>query len=164
MMAQRDVSKIQPDVSPGVLVRPIKVLAVMGPIFFALAWMAIGFYAFFQIHAWGVKYDRKMAMIERGEVKPDTLCVTNVSEDKDHDGWFVAIGKGGKAVAWRSVNKVDDIQVGGTVAAYRFDDAYLIPQFDRGGFRWGKWVFLAVGLLPIPVIGGILLFKTLRGR
>lgn len=163
-MVQRNISNNQSGVAQSMLPHALNSMAVAGPAFFALLWMAFGIFAFFQIHAWGVEYDRKMTMIERGEVKPDALNVTSVSADKDHGSWYVAIGKGKKAVAWRSVDKVDDVVVGGPVTAYRFGDDYLIPRFDRGGHHWGKWVFLAVGLLPVPVIGGVLLFKTFRGR
>ena len=163
-MSPTDASQNPSTDPPPALLRPMKAMAVVGPIMFALMWMGFGLFAFFQIQAWGVAFDRKMAMIERGEVKPDTLSVTGLSEDKKHGGWNIAMGKEAKAVAWRTTNDVEEIRVGSTVAAYRFDDAYLIPRFDRGGHEWGKWVFLAIGFLPLPVIGLVLLVKVLRGR
>lgn len=163
-MDQKDIPDAERNASQSALAAPLRAMSVLGPIFFALIWTAFGLFAFFQIHAWGVEYDRKMAMIERGEVKPETLHVTGVSEDKEHGGWHIAIGKNGKAVAWRSDNKIEDIRVGSAVTAYRFGDSYLIPRFDRGGHSTGKWIFLAFGLLPWPVIGGVLLFKILRRR
>jgi hypothetical protein len=63
---------------------------------------------------------------------------------------------------------VDDLHVGSPVTAYRFGtptapaiypDGYLIPRFDHGPNKWGPFV---IGLLPIPVAGGILLFKECR--
>ena len=162
-MDKDDTSKSQSGLRQSALVRYFKLLGLVGPLLFAVAWMAFGIFAFFLIRAWGIQYDRRMAMIERGEIKPEMLHVMSISKDEDR-GWSIALGNGDKPIEWRSDNKIDDISVGGKVAAYRFGDKYLIPQFDRGGFNWGKWVFLGVGLLPIPVIGGVVLFKRLRAR
>jgi hypothetical protein len=147
----------------GMSVLLLKAWGVVVPIICALVWMAFGLSLFVQIRAWGVAYDRKMGMIERGEVRPETLCVMELSKDKEH-GWHIAMGKNGKAVAWRTDSKIEGIQVGSTVAAYRFGDTYLIPRFDRGGFHWAKWVFLVVALLPLPIVGGVLLFQIFRRR
>jgi hypothetical protein len=142
----------------------MKVMAIVGPIIFALIWMGFGIFAFFLIHSWGVEYDHKLETIKRGEVKPITLYVTDLSENKKSRNWNVAIGVGGKAVAWRSPNDVAGLQLGSPVTAYRFGDNYLIPQFDRGGHHWGEWIFLAFGMLPLPIIGVIILVSLLRGR
>jgi hypothetical protein len=151
-----------PDGNQAAWLRPVTALAVVEVGLFAAVWMGFGVFAFVMVHRWGVEFDRKMEMIGRGEVKPETLRVVGISQDKEHGGWNVSLGKGGKAVAWRSDNKVEDLRVGSETDAYRFGDGYLVPRFDRGGHHWGKWVFLGFGLLPLPVAGGALLFKTLR--
>jgi hypothetical protein len=142
----------------------MKVMAIVGPIVFALIWMGFGLFAFFLIGSWGVEYDRKMEMINRGEVKPMALYITDLSKNKNSGNWNVAIGSGGRPVAWRTTNEIEGVRVGSTVNAYRFGDDYLIPQFDRGGHHWGKWIFLGFGLLPVPIFGIVLFVRLLRRR
>jgi hypothetical protein len=140
--------------------RTMKIMPRVGLILFALIWMSFGLFLFFLIHTWDIEYNRKMAMIDRGEVNPVTLIVLGVSEDKNNGGWKVSLGPGGKAVAWRTISKKEQLHTGDSVIAYRFDDNYLIPQVD-GGFGWGKWAFFTVGLMPIVIIGSVMLFRVL---
>lgn len=100
----------------------------------------------------------------RGEVRPETLHVLRVDRPaKGSDGdWQIVLGEGDKIVDSRQVHSPDGVHVGGEVVAYRFGERYLIPQFDRGGHHWGKWIFLAFGLLPLPVIAAVWYFKRLR--
>ena len=147
--------------------RPINAFAAVELCLFASVWIAFGVFAFFQIHAWGIEYDRKIAVIARGETTPETLNVLEVRQptrSQEDSRWLIVLGNGEKTVAWRHVDAPNDIRVGSEAIAYRFGDEYLIPQFDRGGHHWGKWVFLAVGLIPVPIAGGVVLFRILRGR
>ncbi len=162
-MNQTDISQTPTDGVQPAWTRFIKAIAVVQMCLFAAVWMGFCIFAFCMVHGWGVEYDRKMEMIRRGEVKPDTLYVVEISQNKNGGNQNVSLSleKGGKAVAWRSDDKFNDVRVGDTVEAYRFDDVYLIPQFDRGGFHWGEWIFLAFGMLPLPVAAGALLVGKL---
>ena len=131
------------------MVRVIKPMAVVGPILPALTWLAFCLIVFFQFHAWGVEYDRKMAMIERGEVKPETLYVVKLVY---HEGgprhasvWWVTLGENRQdGTLYREAGSVDDLHVGSPVTAYRcgsdkaHDDGYLIPRFSPGHHHWGS--------------------------
>jgi hypothetical protein len=132
---------------------------------FLLCWLALCIVAFFMINAWGVEHDRRMAAIESGEIRPDTLRVSRFHQMKANDYLAVFVNEAGEEIATRKVTdppampvlptRRGDLRVGDDVVAYRFGEEYLIPNLDGGGHYWGKWVFLALGLLPIPVIGGI---------
>jgi hypothetical protein len=159
-MSRNTNSERNSEFQQSMLWRTMKIMPLVGLILFALIWMSFGFFLFFLIHTWDIEYNRKLAMIARGEVNPVTLNVLGVSEDKNNGGWNVSLGSDGKAVAWRTVGKKKELQVGDGIIAYRFDDNYLIPQVD-GGFGWGKWVFFTVGLMPIVIIGSVMLFKVL---
>jgi hypothetical protein len=161
-MTPMNISQNPPNGKQPAWVRSVKVVAIVQMCLFAVAWMGFGVFAFCMVHRWGIEYDRKMEMVRHGQVKSEPLRVMGISPDKDRGGWNVSLGKDGTAVAWRSDNKVDDLRVGGDTAAYRFGDEYLIPRFDRGGHHWGKWIFLAFGMLPLPVAGGALLLRKLR--
>lgn len=161
-MTRHRVSEFSPDVRERSWLRPLQVLSLLGPLSFAFFWMAFGIFAFFLIRAWGIEYDRKVALIQRGAVPPETLYVTRVFQNDD-GRWQVSLGKAEREVAWRSTDDSAELPVGSAVTAYRFDQDYLIPCLDRGGHSWGKWVFLGFGLLPVPVFAGILLVRRLRG-
>ena len=103
-----------------------------------------------------------MAMVEGGEVKPETLYVKWIGGNKNRSGgWPVTLEKDGKEVASRSAGNVNDIPVGTAVVGYRFGDEYLIPRFDEGP-RGVHWVFVGVGFLPVWVFGVVVLVRLLR--
>jgi hypothetical protein len=164
MMAQYDPDNKRSDAGPARPPAIVRLLAVIGPISFALCWLAMTIYFVVKIRTSAIEYERRTALIEHRTVKPETLHVTHLTQHRKDNQWSVAIGGSGKDVAWRSANKVDDLRVGTALAAYRFGDDYLIPRFDHGGSRWGEWVFLVIGFLPLAVIAGVVLFKTLRPR
>jgi len=133
-----------------------------------LAWMAGWTYFFFVSWAGEIEYDRKMAMIERGEVTPHTFYVDAICADrsfKSAQGWQVYLRTDREdLVLGRRDDNVDDLHVGCRVTAYRFDDVgspdgYLIPRFDHGPNKWVAFVF---GLLPILVAGGVFLYRKCR--
>ena len=141
--------------------RPTKASMIVGMIFAVGAPMAIGIVGFCLCQQSEVEYNCKTEMIARGEVKREMLRVLKIT--KGNGNWNVSLGKDGKALAWRSESNVDDLRVGGKTAAYKFDDAYLIPRFDRGNFG-PKWYLLSFGLVFGFVGGGITLLRTLRWR
>lgn len=105
-MTRSNIPPFKCNPSKDAVVTLVRMQAVIGLGFFALKWMAFGVFAFCLIHKWGVEYDRKMAMIEHGEVKPGSLYVMGVTKDQDSGGWRVSFGKSGKAVAWRSAGNM----------------------------------------------------------
>jgi hypothetical protein len=139
-------------------------LALLGLL--GLAWMAGWTYLFFVSWAGEIEYDRKMAMIERGEVKPHAFYVDAIYHElRPHRGWQVYLRTDQKdLMVGRWDANVDNLHVGSRVMAYRFDDVdspdgYLIPRFDHGP---NKGVAVVIGLLPIVVAGGIFLYKKCR--
>jgi hypothetical protein len=131
-----------------------------------LAWAGFGIFAFFRINAWGNEYDRKMALINSGQVAPETLRVDSISRERESGRWNIRLRGGSlRDPEFRTINDRAGLAVGSNVAAYRFDDSYLFPQFDTGGHHWGKWVFLAFGVVPpLLVGGGIAVVSRLRRR
>jgi hypothetical protein len=146
---------------PPAWIRWMKAAAVVEMSLLGLAWMAFGIVAFFVIDHWGVEYDRKIAAIHDGRVKPEMLKISNIAKGDNSGRWNISLHKDGKDVIWRSDSRVDDLKVGGEMAAYRFGSEYLIPRFDHGGY-WGKWIFLGFGMLPLPVAAVALLVGKLR--
>lgn len=150
-----------PDVKPNRIADAMKGVVLVSTGLAAVMWLAAFIALFCLIHYWDVEFHRKMEMIERGEVKPETLQITRVVKN-DGGGWNVGLtAKGKKDTAWRTDVALDNPHVGDTMPGYRFDDKYLIPQLGDGNF-WGKWIFLAVGMLPLVVIGIVLLVMALR--
>jgi len=163
-MARQAPLQQSSDAAQAALASSFKAVSLIGLIVFALVWLTFGCVAFVQIHQWDIQYDQKMKMIECGEVKPDNLDVQGLFDDAKAGVRRVTLAKNGKAVAWRSINKAEGLRVGESVPAYAFGEDYIIPRFDRGGFHWGKWVFLGFGLFPLVVIGCVALVKVLLGR
>ncbi len=163
-------SKSDLNAGPPQAIRPIQALIGLELGLFVVGWIAFGLIAFMQIRDWGTEYDRKVAAVTRGDVQPETLHVLGIreksSESEDIARWVVVLGdkENENIVASRRLRNPNTIDVGSEVIAYRFGNSYLIPRFDRGGHNWGKWAFLAVGLLPIPIVCGIVLFRVLRRR
>jgi hypothetical protein len=131
---------------------------------FAVVCACFGIHAFVTIQGWGVQYDKKLAAIQRGEVKPEMLRLLRI-EDAGRHGTSAILSEedGGKPVAHRKVRDVSAIWVGQRFKGYRFGDRFLIPHFDTGGHHWGKWFFLSIGLLPGAIIAVIALLRW-RGR
>jgi hypothetical protein len=168
-MVQNNMPENPSSIKQSEPMRPVRERSLLGQVFSILVWMGFGIFGFVLIGAWGAEYNRKMAMIERGEVKPQTLYVVEVLDQSrfqhDKGKWKVSLGenqKERKTDRWD--NNVDDLHIGSTVTAYQFGDSYLIPRFDRDGSNRIRWTFLAIGFLPLLIIGGKLLFKALRRR
>jgi hypothetical protein len=136
----------------------LSVLGRIETVIFACLWAGFGIVAFIQISAWGRAYDQKQAAIAKGAVQEETLYVAVVNHSqRNTGGWDLGIRKksvdASKIVEYRHVNARDKLAVGTPIAAFKFPDGYLIPRFDQGGFNWGRWAFLAFGLVPPMIVG-----------
>jgi hypothetical protein len=118
-------------------------------------------------HADRVKYERRMTMIEHGEVKPQTLYVLEVSHreptQNQREQWWVTLGTSGSnsKKIYRSYDPDSPPRMSAAVMVYRFDDGgdgYFVPEFEIH-VASQEWYFLAVGLGAIPVAAAVLLFK-----
>jgi hypothetical protein len=144
--------------------RPSKTAIIVQMILMAATPMALGIVAFCIIHGWDVEFQRKLEMIRRGEVKPETLSIIKINREKGNPMGAIAFGKDKKIMVWRVKMPLEGAQIGDETTAYPFDEEYLIPRFDRGNF-WGKWIFLAGGLLMAFLgCGGMLLHILWRSR
>jgi hypothetical protein len=133
--------------------RPIAIVEL--GVFLAI-WLSFGILAFFKIQGWEHEHNRRMEMIQNGEVQPEQLYVVGFLKAEHKGRWTIALGTTkDKATLWREINSPDSFETGQQLEAYRFDDDYLGPQLHTGGFSWGKWVFLGFGFLPIFVLGSI---------
>jgi hypothetical protein len=141
--------------------RPSKTAIIVQMIFTAAMPMAFGIVVFCIIQSWDVEFQRKLEMIRRGEVKPETLSVIKINRDKGNTTGSIAFGKDKKIMVWRSEIRLEGMQIGDETTAYPFGDEYLIPRFDRGNF-WIKWTFLAGGLLMAFVSCGSMVLRILR--
>lgn len=166
-----------PEKQSGERIRLMKMWKPVGLILLGLAWLGLWTYMFFATEAAATRFDRRMAMIERRELQPQTLYVEeiiDVSRNRGNYGkWKLLLGGNwDERGTTRWDDNIDDLHVGTPVTVYRFSDAYsagpvhdgyVIPRFDHSP-REGKWAALVIGLLPVLALGGVLLFKTLRGR
>jgi hypothetical protein len=113
-------------------------------IFFVL-WGGFGLFFFFLGHHWGVEYDKKIEKISRGE-EPEIFEVLKILND-DEDT-YVRFRREGTDEIVTVAGSARTISVGSKVQAYRISNEWFIPEIHRGGHHWGKWIFLAFGLLP----------------
>jgi hypothetical protein len=134
----------------------------------ALAWMAVGICFSVIIHHCDAEYDRKAAMIERGEATPLTVHVTAKWHEHRASSWswHVILQTDRKGEIIREDNNVDDLHEGSSLPAYRLGvyesgDGYVVPRFDRHSPPLLVKGCLVAGLLPISVIGVSLLLKRL---
>jgi hypothetical protein len=129
---------------------------------FVLLWVGFGVGAFFHIRSWEAEHDRRMAAIRAGEVEPVTLYVLAAYRDEGRGTWLVKLGTGESGVvACRQAASIEGLAVGTPMEAYRYPDGYFIPRFYND-VRWGKYAFLAFGLLPLPVLGLVLAVRRAR--
>jgi hypothetical protein len=139
---------------------PLRSLGLLPVILFGMMWASFGIVAFIQISAWGRAYDHKMSRIATGTVPKTTLFVASIRPNgDDQPGWIVWLSSDrtqrARIVAARQVASADDLSVGQELSAYQFRDEYLIPTLDRGGHSWGRWLFLAFGLVPPMTVAGV---------
>lgn len=164
---------------PGVIERFVArglapVQSVVPLVIFGCMWAAFGIAAFFMIRQWGQAYDRKMAMIAGGKVAPRTLYVVSI-QPAEGDRWNVGLSLR-RRVRNASIDDYEQVRtlgsgkevlaVGSRVTGYQFDGRWFIPRFAPGGFGWGQWAALAVGLVP-PLAGagiGALVVRRKRAR
>lgn len=138
-------------------------------ILFGCLWAAFGIVSFVVIGQWERAYNRKTAMIRDGTVQPQTLYVTRIEHDRDEGNWGIGLNRRpgpsrSDEAYWATVTKLDGLTLGTPVPAYLIDGKWFVPRFS-GGFSWGKWVFLAFGLVP-PVLGATvaLAIRAIRKR
>lgn len=114
-------------------------------IFFVL-WGGFGLFFFFLGHHWGVEYDQKIEKISRGEVQPEMFEVREISSDGEDT--YVRFRREHTDAIVTETGSARTITVGDKVKAYHFGNEWFIPEIHCGGHHWGKWIFLAFGLLP----------------
>ena len=124
-------------------------LGRMEVVLFLIAWAALGIVAFVQITAWGGEFDRKQALIASGKVPEQTLFIASIEPStRNVRGWEIGLSTAdldrSTIVTQRHLNSRQDLALSQRVAAYKFGDGWLIPQFDRGGHNWGRWISLAL--------------------
>ncbi len=142
----------------------VRILAAVEIGLFGLLWMSFGVGVFLFICSAEAEHDRRMAMIRAGEVEPLTLRVLAVHRDESRGDWLVELGTVEQGVvARRETTSIEDLAVGTPVEAYPYPDEYFIPRFYNDA-RWGKYVFLALGLLPLPVILFVVLKRASRAE
>ena len=162
------------DAKPSRAVAALNKLGLVQLGLFLTAWTGICLYFSVATFVGGVKYDRKMAIIERGEAKPYTIHVVGLRRiypGKHEAGynWEVRLREDGKdETLLRKAVDVDGLHIGSPVKAYCFDDGYtapgapcdgyMIPRFDRFSW-WSECFILAFALLPASVAIGIFLYK-----
>ena len=116
---------------------------------FTILWGGFGLFAFVQIHIWGVAYDAKIEKIASGQAIPESFEVLKIQSDGDDTA--ITFRRAERPETVIETGDAHTIKVGDSVKAYRFDNDWFIPEIHRGGHHWGKWIFLAFGLIP-PLI------------
>ena len=115
-------------------------------------WGGFGLFAFVQIHLWGVANDAKIEKIASGKAIPELFEVLKINSDGDDTA--VTFRRAERPETVIETGDAHTIHVGDAVKAYRFDNDWFIPEIHRGGHHWGKWIFLAFGLIP-PLIAWV---------
>jgi len=115
--------------------------------------------AFFRFELGGNEFDRKMALIAAGQVPRELLFVNSIQHDSQQDSWSVGVSGAPNApvrqTQYYQSQTLDGLNVGAQIDGYRFGQEDFIPRFNKGGFAWGKWMFLGFGVVPPVLAAGI---------
>lgn len=136
---------------------------------FSTGWVGISILLFCGTWVYETNLERRTALIDCGEAKPQTVWVDAMHREHTNDSRECRISlrtsQKGKMLSRSDVN-VDDLTVGSPLTAYRFDDefgdGYLVPRFDCKGIHVSPWLFLMAGTGPLLVAGSVFLVKKLR--
>jgi hypothetical protein len=140
-------------------------------IVFGCVWAGFGIFAFVQISAWGRIYEHNVALVASGKVPAETLYIASMNKGTGNqdDGRYIGLSTTyppvEKITEYEHVISIKDLEIGMPMDAYRIDGRYFIPKIHTGGHEWGKWLFLAFGLVP-PLLGTAFLVirRKLRQR
>lgn len=136
--------------STGKDTHPFAVFARVELTLFAVIWVAFGVGFFIVVDRAARKYDMLLEKIDRGELTPVPLRIEAIYEKKG--GWLIKLRPSDSSrLITRSAEDLGELSEGASVQGYPFEGRYLILRFDHGGAHRAKWVFLALGLMPVVV-------------